>query len=232
MRANEDTLREAEEMLAFEHFLRTGRLLDANEMALSLERKFNPYHDPANGRFTTGPGGQGNPHEIVVYGRRPDKAGSTAPKWKAKSDAVKIPDAIRGKIDAVAADYHAATGKTLIVTDGMRTPIDQAERIYYKFSHGDFGTYRGAQGAELARLYRSGIASGKSKNQILAGMEGVIDRHLKIGQPISKHLLGREVDFRISEMNTTDREALIKAIRENNGIPKPEGVPPHIHASF
>ncbi|WP_421837334.1 hypothetical protein [Novosphingobium sp.] len=232
MRANDDTLREAAEMLTFEHFPRTGRLLDANEMALSFERKFNPYHDPANRRFTTRPGGQGNPHEIVVYGRKPDKTGSTAPKWKAKSDAVRIPDAIRRKIDAVAADYHAATGKTLTVTDGMRTPIDQAERIYYKFSYGDFRTYRGAQGAELARLYRGGIASGKSKSQILAGMAAVVDLHLKQGRPISKHLLGMGLDFRVSDMNQTERDALRNAVRNNGGKPLDEGIPPHIHASF
>lgn len=232
MRTNEDILREGAEMLAFEHYLRTGRLLGASEIALSLDRKFNPFHDPANGLFTTGPSGQGNPHEIVVYGRRPDKAGSSAPKWKAKSDAVRIPDAIHGKVDAIASDYHAVTGKTLTVTDGMRTPSDQAKRVYYKFSHGDFQTYRGAQGAELARLYRAGITSGKSKSQILSAMAGVINHHLKQGLPISKHLLGMGVDFRVSDLNQTEKDALRIAIRNNGGKPLDEGIPPHIHASF
>lgn len=143
-----------------------------------------------------------------------------------------VPDAIRSKIDAVAADYHAATGKTLTVTDGMRTPSDQAERVYYKFSHGDFGTYRGTQGAELARLYRAGIASGKSRSQILAAMAGVIEHHLKQGHPISKHLLGMGVDFRVSDLNQTEKDALRNAIRNNGGKPLDEGIPPHTHASF
>lgn len=39
--------------LAFRHYLRTGERLTASEW----ERKFNPYHDPDNGRFTFAPGG-------------------------------------------------------------------------------------------------------------------------------------------------------------------------------
>jgi hypothetical protein len=37
---------------AFAHYLRTGRRL-----RVPVEQKFNPYHDPRNGRFTFGPGG-------------------------------------------------------------------------------------------------------------------------------------------------------------------------------
>lgn len=36
---------------AFAHFLRTGQKLDA-PLPLRHEAKFNPWHDPANGRFT------------------------------------------------------------------------------------------------------------------------------------------------------------------------------------
>lgn len=47
--------------LAFVHYLRTGRRLP--EQAFSAgsrhwETKFNPYHDPRNGRFTFAPGGR------------------------------------------------------------------------------------------------------------------------------------------------------------------------------
>lgn len=40
------------ELKAFEYYLRTGRRLAPLE-----EAKFNPYHDPANGRFAFAPGG-------------------------------------------------------------------------------------------------------------------------------------------------------------------------------
>jgi hypothetical protein len=232
MQTNGLAEREAAELLAFEHYLRTGFVLDEAESSLLFERKFNPYHDPNNGRFTFGPGGESDPNEIVVIGRRPGRGRSPGPKWKAKSDAVRIPEKIRSKIDAVAADYHAATGKTLTVTDGVRTPMDQAERIYYKLSHGDFHTYKGPQGAEMAKIYRTGAASGKSKSQILSDMAATIDSNFRNGHPISKHLLGKGVDFRVSDMSYAGRNALESAIRRNGGTPKLEGIPPHIHASF
>lgn len=58
MRVHTATEHEAAELLAFEHYLRTGLMLDAGDLELLIERKFNPYHDPDNGRFTFGPGGQ------------------------------------------------------------------------------------------------------------------------------------------------------------------------------
>jgi len=42
------------ERIAFDHYLRTGRILSS---PTPLERKFNPYHDPRNGQFTFAPGG-------------------------------------------------------------------------------------------------------------------------------------------------------------------------------
>lgn len=51
----------------FAFYLRTGRILpevkeeaEETEAAMRLETKFNPYHDPMNGRFTFAPGGAGS----------------------------------------------------------------------------------------------------------------------------------------------------------------------------
>ncbi len=41
------------ERIAFEFYLRTGKRLT---MPPAPERKFNPYHDPRDGRFTFAPG--------------------------------------------------------------------------------------------------------------------------------------------------------------------------------
>jgi len=43
---------------AFDHYLRTGRLVTMGEGLAGYERKFNPYHDE-RGRFTFAPGGAG-----------------------------------------------------------------------------------------------------------------------------------------------------------------------------
>lgn len=42
---------------AFEHYLRTGQRLAATEWQRLHERKFNPNHDPEDGRFTFALGG-------------------------------------------------------------------------------------------------------------------------------------------------------------------------------
>lgn len=43
-------IRQSAEAVAFEHYVRTGVRLSARTMAVEL--KFNPWHDPENGRFT------------------------------------------------------------------------------------------------------------------------------------------------------------------------------------
>ncbi len=53
---------EAVHRLAFDRYMRTGEALGPAalaSLAADYEKKFNPNHDPANGRFTFGPGGSG-----------------------------------------------------------------------------------------------------------------------------------------------------------------------------
>lgn len=52
-----------EKRYAFTVWLRTGRLRPEHR-ADGLEFKFNPYHDPRDGRFTFAPGGPGAQAEL------------------------------------------------------------------------------------------------------------------------------------------------------------------------
>lgn len=54
---------------AFAHWLRTGRL-PRPRAAGGRELKFNPYHDPDNGRFTFAPGGPRSLASVVVSDKR------------------------------------------------------------------------------------------------------------------------------------------------------------------
>ena len=56
-------------MSPFAFWVRTGRRVPAQMADPALEVKFNPYHDPANGQFTFGPGGAGG--ESAGMARRP-----------------------------------------------------------------------------------------------------------------------------------------------------------------
>ena len=216
---------------AFGQYLRTGRLMSMAEGLAEVEWKFNPYHDE-RGRFTFAPGNGRDNHEIVVYGRKPGSGPASGKNWKTKDASVKIPEKIRSKVDGIAKDYNATTGKALTVTDGSRTPRDQAERMLYKYNQGDFSNYKGLQGAKIADIYRQGIANGKSISDILDNMTSAIDRNFQNGNAISKHLYNRVVDFSVCGMTTGNKAVIRDAIRQNGGIPLPEVIPPHIHASF
>jgi hypothetical protein len=58
------------ERLAFEHYLRTGQRLSAEAWSEKFEHKFNPYHDPRDGRFTFAPGGPLSLSHVIISDRR------------------------------------------------------------------------------------------------------------------------------------------------------------------
>lgn len=68
MRATANPTRQprSAERLTFEHYLRTGQRIEPG----AVERKFNPYHDPRNGRFTFAPGGPRAIANAVFVDRR------------------------------------------------------------------------------------------------------------------------------------------------------------------
>jgi hypothetical protein len=102
------------ELQAFEYYMRTGWTLPPSRFESAGERKFNPYHDPDDGRFTFGPGGgqlsprassssaarmgpvddfvrwmRGTPTAAVRPKPAPSPSSTTAPSPKAP--AVKVP---------------------------------------------------------------------------------------------------------------------------------------------
>ena len=93
------------ERIAFDHYLRTGRILSS---PTPLERKFNPYHDPENGQFTFGPGGSQSSNisdrrsNATRPGRQSNPSGAAKPPAAAKAPAE------QHDIGALAARYEAA----------------------------------------------------------------------------------------------------------------------------
>lgn len=55
----------------YAHWLRTGRWVERHGEG-DIERKFNPYHDPRNGKFTFAPGGPRSLARVIVSQRRGD----------------------------------------------------------------------------------------------------------------------------------------------------------------
>lgn len=73
---------------AFSYYLRTGRRFHIKEAA-SAEFKFNPYHDPRNGRFTFAPGGPQSLRDVIISrrqaGDRLDRSAEKFPSRRANS---------------------------------------------------------------------------------------------------------------------------------------------------
>jgi hypothetical protein len=152
--------------------------------------------------------------------------------WLAKDSSVRVPETLKPKIDAVASDYHAATGKTLVLTDGIRKPHDQASGMYYKFSHGDFHTYGGDTTRHVAEVYRDGARRGRSRAETINRMADEIKRRITPAHPLSRHLFGQGIDFSVRGMTRADIEVLKRAIKKHDGQVIHENVPPHVHGSF
>jgi hypothetical protein len=57
-------------IFSFDAYLRTGRLVPAERSRHAVETKFNPYHDPENGRFTFAPGGPRSLRHMIISDRR------------------------------------------------------------------------------------------------------------------------------------------------------------------
>lgn len=85
-------IEQSEQRRAFAFWLRTGRRLIVAP-AETVERKFNPYHDPRDGRFTFGPGGgAGNASASGGLTRaRPDRSEASFPRSARTSPASSEP---------------------------------------------------------------------------------------------------------------------------------------------
>ncbi|MBA3880645.1 MAG: hypothetical protein C0500_13130 [Sphingobium sp.] len=76
----------ASDRRAFAHWLRTGRLPDGGT-AQVIELKFNPYHDPRNGRFTFAPGGlTSSSAALSLFGPASSERFTPTPSRRRQSD--------------------------------------------------------------------------------------------------------------------------------------------------
>lgn len=152
--------------------------------------------------------------------------------WSIIDNSVILSPDMEGKVGPVAQQFYDRTARDLVVTDGYRTPADQAQRMFDKFKKGDNGVYVGPSGREIRSIYDAGIASGADKSAILRKMGFKIGEQLTNGHPVSRHLEDQGVDFQDKYLTPQQRSILGGIIRDNAGIPLSEGIPRHMHVSF
>jgi len=136
------------------------------------------------------------------------------------------------KLTKIAADYHIATGKTLTITDGDRTPLEQAYMMIRQIRKGELGLYTQKQAAaEVKKVYDAGMIAKKNDNQIAQDIEKVIQKQIdKQGIYISRHLRNRGADVRSRDMSVKERTAFKQAATKHGVEVLKEG--DHLHLQF
>ena len=137
--------------------------------------------------------------------------------------------ALESRVRNLANSYHADTGNKLTVTDGPRTPADQAQRMYYKIQNGEgVSIYRNRVAAgEVLDAYNAARQTG---SDAIAAMTNTISEQVAIGTYISGHLRDGAVDFRRAGV---DLKSFTGAATQN-GATKilDETIPPHLHTEL
>lgn len=130
---------QSDEVTAFSFWLRTGRRLTKRPPAL-VEVKFNPWHDPANGRFTFANSGQ-----RYGYGGGGAQAGWSAPK--PPRPARKPADVGKPKTSPDRSADRTTTGLTATVVKPAVEPFRRVTKNGYDFEVDRAGKMRRASGA-------------------------------------------------------------------------------------
>lgn len=129
-------------------------------------------------------------------------------------------------------NFHDKTGKKLVVTDGLRTPEDQAKRMDYKIANGaGVREYANRSAAnQILDARTNAIANGSDP---IAAMAAKIQEQMGNGIYISKHLRDAGADFRDRDLGGNEKSILRTSATDAGAVNVlREGVPPHTHVEY
>jgi HK97 family phage portal protein len=218
------------------------------EVTDPTQLKFNQNHDPSNGQFTFGAGGRAHLSDSVTVdlgsGVGQHRNGSIdipldppIPYRHYHTDpGVEIPPQTHEKVNEMAKQFTAKTGKSFTVISGLRSSHKQANAMYVKFSSGSLGNdYRNKTArAQIYNVYVTGQHSKQAPAATIAQMRQIIDKQVQQGTYISLHMTGRAIDIRTKGKGYTasDKAHLRAAAASQGGQFHPEPRPEHIHVQF
>jgi hypothetical protein len=140
---------------------------------------------------------------------------------------------VEDKLSAIGDKYQRRTGKTFIVTSGIRDPDSQGELIFRKLALGEdlLKLYKDKSAVlELKQVFDDGRRSKRARAVIVAQLATMIRAQMKRGIYISAHLKAGAADIRSTSMTPTDKRAFIDAARDVGGFDiMLESTPPHFH---
>ena len=165
----------------------------------------------------------------------PEVYGPPAPNFILNPGVV-LPEAIAADVAEVADAYHAATGKKLTITDGVRSVAEQASDIYAKIQAD------GAKKVKILYMNKTLIQeiidaynSEKTKADQISAMTKTIQNQVDQGEYVSKHLIGDAVDIQSLGLTAKQKTALRNAAERAGGTLVNEtgsAAGPHYHLQF
>lgn len=147
---------------------------------------------------------------------------------------VTLSSEIEAKVKQISDRYNALTGRTVVVTSGTRTARSQASAMYGKLAGGDdLSIYKNQTAAqEIRQAYDDGVVAGRTQDEVIEGMEKVIEAQISQQVYISMHLRQGAVDIRSRDMSNTEKEKFIQAATGIASSIILESTPPHFHLQF
>ncbi|MEI7894003.1 MAG: hypothetical protein WCI05_12995 [Myxococcales bacterium] len=142
------------------------------------------------------------------------------------------------RLERIAARYHKATRRRLVVTGGTRTPERQADLMVEKLAHGDdlVALYENRQAVvEVRDAYRDATSKGLSRKRVVHAVRDCIGAQVARGVFVSKHLKSGAADVRSFDMTPAHEAALRAAVSEEPGaslIDERTSAEPHFHLAL
>jgi len=153
------------------------------------------------------------------------------------SDGVEIPAPVVPQLAGLAEAFKAATGQSLVITDGTRRPEVQAQLMLRNLERGD-DLVRVYANKPAARAVQDAWTAARrlkvDRAAILARITEVIRAQVAAGDYVSKHLREGAVDVRCVDMNAAAR-ATFKKLARRFGVEvvdESRTPTPHYHLNF
>lgn len=132
-----------------------------------------------------------------------------------KSSAVELSDCVERELTKMASEFFRRTGRRMTVTDGTRTPREQAMRIHQKLEAREpLGYQEGALAERLAAVWRS-LTPEQRRSRGVDALQSEIEKQVADGKFVSRHLRSSAADVRIERLGD---EHTLAALAKHFGI--------------
>lgn len=150
---------------------------------------------------------------------------------------VEIPAPVVPRLQVLAEAFLAATGKSLVITDGTRRPATQAALMLRNLERGDDIVRNYANKSAAAEVQTAWAAARAAKldaDATLAALGAVISKQVAAGDYVSKHLREGAVDVRCSDLGRSERATLKRLARglDIAVVDESRTSTPHFHLNF